>query len=309
MIDERLIDAFDDCINRLATGESVEACLLRHPDLQAELRPMLEAGLLVQRSRYDYTTVEVARSRVKNRLSDILGSGGFPYNLVIGAVILAFVFGVVVGSIITRRSGAQPPPTLTTPSATNQPLSVVTAASTHTQVPTATPTTQPQQPSSTTVPTLMQTIPAPNATPSATNAASSMSDPIKLVIEGPVQSIEGDTITIYDTPLTFDTNAPASRVIELNDVIRVEAEVIDETAYIMVITFISVEVVISEGGEIWRDTGTCGAPPPNWVIDNGGGTLWLLRCARPPALPADGGNSSDDDDSGGGRQSSDDDDD
>ncbi len=42
--DPRLFDAFDDCLARLAAGESVEGCLASYPDLAADLAPMLDAA-------------------------------------------------------------------------------------------------------------------------------------------------------------------------------------------------------------------------------------------------------------------------
>jgi hypothetical protein len=42
MIDEsKLVEAFDECLNALAGGATLDACLARFPDLQDELRPLL----------------------------------------------------------------------------------------------------------------------------------------------------------------------------------------------------------------------------------------------------------------------------
>src|SRR5574341_195207 len=43
-LDDRLLDAFDDCLTQMGQGESVADCLSRYPDLTLELRPMLEAA-------------------------------------------------------------------------------------------------------------------------------------------------------------------------------------------------------------------------------------------------------------------------
>lgn len=42
---ERLTDIFNDCINRLAQGESLAECLRAYPAEASLLRPMLEAGM------------------------------------------------------------------------------------------------------------------------------------------------------------------------------------------------------------------------------------------------------------------------
>jgi hypothetical protein len=44
MSDDRLFDAFDNCLTRLKAGESIDSCLRAYPGLETELRPMLEAA-------------------------------------------------------------------------------------------------------------------------------------------------------------------------------------------------------------------------------------------------------------------------
>jgi hypothetical protein len=44
MMNDDLLNAFDDCLAALAAGETPEACLARHPQWAADLRPMLKAA-------------------------------------------------------------------------------------------------------------------------------------------------------------------------------------------------------------------------------------------------------------------------
>ncbi len=48
-----LTNVFNDCVDRMAQGQSIDDCLRRYPQYTSTLRPMLEAGLLVQRMRFN----------------------------------------------------------------------------------------------------------------------------------------------------------------------------------------------------------------------------------------------------------------
>jgi hypothetical protein len=68
MVDTQLINAFEDCVNRMAAGQTVEECIALYPDLALTLRPMLEAGLLAKRAQFAQAEVDQARERVRSRL-------------------------------------------------------------------------------------------------------------------------------------------------------------------------------------------------------------------------------------------------
>ena len=53
MAEQDIINALDDCINRLADGQSLEDCLRRYPQYASALRSMLETGRLVYEQRLD----------------------------------------------------------------------------------------------------------------------------------------------------------------------------------------------------------------------------------------------------------------
>lgn len=51
MAELNLTEVFNDCVERLAQGQSIDDCLRRYPQYSSSLSPMLEAGALVQRIR------------------------------------------------------------------------------------------------------------------------------------------------------------------------------------------------------------------------------------------------------------------
>src|SRR5262245_9844593 len=65
-----LSTAFNDCIDRLAKGQSIEDCLRNYPEQVHELRPMLEVGLLIHHARISPGEVVQAKDRVRFRLEE-----------------------------------------------------------------------------------------------------------------------------------------------------------------------------------------------------------------------------------------------
>jgi hypothetical protein len=68
MVEKTLHDALNDCIDRLASGMTVEECLRLYPQHAAELRPMLETGLLARRVQYHPFEVMQAQDRARARV-------------------------------------------------------------------------------------------------------------------------------------------------------------------------------------------------------------------------------------------------
>jgi hypothetical protein len=102
--------------------------------------------------------------------------------------------------------------------------------------------------------------------------------PVTIIIEGPVQAININIITIYDIDIEIDTDDPILNVIQIGDFIRVEGDMVasDNTIVVIAIfvTIINVDVVVNVDGAIWRDPGDCGNPPPPWAPAYG----WRRRC-------------------------------
>ncbi len=69
MAERNLLDAFDDCIDRLAAGQSIDDCLRAYPQYAARLQPMLETGALVRRAQASQREVTAAQDRVRFQIS------------------------------------------------------------------------------------------------------------------------------------------------------------------------------------------------------------------------------------------------
>jgi uncharacterized membrane protein YgcG len=179
------------------------------------------------------------------------------------------------------------------------------------------------------------TTPTMTVTPDATEEASD--GDVIIVVEGPVQQINVNIITIYNINIDFDRDDPVLTVIQLGDVIRVRGItsninfsdnqnddddddgdsnsgglfIASITIIAIDITFISVEVVIIDG-LVWRDSGDCSNAPPEAVLARDGGVTWLLRCrggGGNSGASNGGGNNGGGNSGGGGNNDNDNDDD
>jgi LysM repeat protein len=74
MAERNLLDAFNDCINRLAAGQSIDDCLHAYPQYAARLRPMLETGVLVKRAQASSLEVMAAQDRVRFQISQAVAA-------------------------------------------------------------------------------------------------------------------------------------------------------------------------------------------------------------------------------------------
>lgn len=165
--------------------------------------------------------------------------------------------------------------------------------------PTATPTPSPEATSEAT-PEM-----TPEATSEATPEATSEPDDdggITIVIEGPVQSININIITIYNINIQLDENDPNLKIIQIGDVVRIEGDSLEDngTIIIIAVTVIIINVDINTGtGEVWRDEGDCLNGPPPWAPAHG----WRRRCE-----PNNNGNNNNQGDDKHGNKHDDDDD-
>ncbi len=133
----------------------------------------------------------------------------------------------------------------------------------------------------------------PEATPEATSETTPEATPdpddddvpVIIVIEGPVQAINVNIITIYNINIQVDADDPILTVIQIGDIVRIEGSILDDddddgdtTIVIIAVTIviINVDVVIVDGN-VWRDSGNCSNPPPPWAPANG----WRRRCENP----------------------------
>ncbi|MBZ0299279.1 MAG: hypothetical protein K8J31_06055 [Anaerolineae bacterium] len=125
--------------------------------------------------------------------------------------------------------------------------------------------------------------------------------PVTIVIEGPVQQININIITIYNIDIELKVDDPILTVIQVGDVVHVEGNMAEQgdTMIIVVVNIIiiNVDIVINDTGTVvWRDSGSCGNPPPPWAPANG----WRRRCENSQGNQSDKnkskGKSDDDDD-------------
>ncbi len=74
MVEQDLLNALDDCIDRLAAGQSLEDCLRLYPQYASALRPMLETGRLVNRARFTPAEIRESQDRVRFRVAEAVNT-------------------------------------------------------------------------------------------------------------------------------------------------------------------------------------------------------------------------------------------
>jgi len=121
--------------------------------------------------------------------------------------------------------------------------------------------------------------PEPEETPEVTPQPDDDGDVI-IIIEGPVEEVNINIITIFNFNIEVDPSDPLLTVIRIGDVLRVEGNLADEIDFdgniVLIainITFINVEVFVLDD-QVWRDPGDCSNAPPPWAPANG----WRRRC-------------------------------
>jgi len=166
MVSPDLINAFDDCVERLRKGQSVDDCLRLYPHYAAALRPMLETGLAVRRAAP--VIPAEARARVRARVmqaaaQNLRRASGWSTRLTLLAASLMVLLFAAVFVVYFRQDDSdhlhtEPIPASET--ATSMPAATLTAAITPTLSATAAMSL-----SLTPVPTISETVtPSPTAT-------------------------------------------------------------------------------------------------------------------------------------------------
>ena len=201
-----------------------------------------------------------------------------PLPIVIGIVGVVIIIAAVIIGVILSAQGQ------------NAVVPAPSATPTLTLTLTATP-----QPSATLTPTVRDITAEASATATATitpryTPTAVVNDPSIVVIEGPVETIDGNTIRIYNQVIQLATDDPILKGIQIGDIVRVEGRLQPE-ATTVVITVLSIRFVQnnveinSQTGEVWRDNESCQNPPPPWANANG----WRQRCEG-GAAPGNSGN-------------------
>ncbi|MCI0712496.1 MAG: hypothetical protein L0154_20235 [Chloroflexi bacterium] len=98
-----------------------------------------------------------------------------------------------------------------------------------------------------------------------------------IIIEGPVEDIQGTIIIIFGIEIQLDPDDPLLAIILIGDFVHIEGDLDDDGNVIIVIagnvTIINVNVFINDDGDAWRDD-NCNNPPPPWAPAHG----WRRKC-------------------------------
>ncbi len=113
---EKLNNVFDDCLERLLHGESVQACLRDYPDFASELEPLLRTAVAVQRTTNQIKPREEFRARARYEFRSAIAGASKPKSrpfwscLPRWATVLSIILAVfVVGSgTVMAASGSMP---------------------------------------------------------------------------------------------------------------------------------------------------------------------------------------------------------
>jgi hypothetical protein len=186
---------------------------------------------------------EAIRLRVLDALDapPVPAPPALPAPTIIVAVVIVVIAAIIIAVVASQQNSSTP---LVVPSATP----VMTESPTPTV--TITPT------------------PLPTLTPLAT---------VKniTVIEGAVEVIDGNVVTIFGVEVQVAPDDPLLNTIQIGDVIRVEGNTDGVVVLATTIIHVNIDVTVNpSSGEVWRDDGSCTNPPPDWAPANG----WRRRC-------------------------------
>lgn len=72
MAEEKLFEAFNDCVERIQTGETLDSCLQDYPEHAAYLNQMLQISALVHDAQVDQTELDAVGQTVRQQVLDRL---------------------------------------------------------------------------------------------------------------------------------------------------------------------------------------------------------------------------------------------
>jgi hypothetical protein len=262
---------------------------------------------------------DAIRSRILDGMDSLPGENNpprmgrtAPTSVPIMAAIAA-VFIVVIGVSVLLFNQPEIPIT-STPIPITMPTSTLVIPSATFVPPTATPVEITVTSPTATPPlaaTVTPTTPVPvQITPPQVTPEISLTPTLEsvIIVEGPVEAITANVVTIYGIDITLDPDDPLLNVIVVGDVLHVEANYDATTTVIIAVTVepVSNEVNVNPAtNEIWRDDGSCNNPPPSWAPANG----WRRRCESSGSNNSGGGNNGNGGGNGNGNGNRDNDDD
>lgn len=281
-----LIQALNDGIDRLNAGEELEAILADYPAFASQLRPMLEAGLLLPRVVHiPAAEVEAWAAAgepvIRETVRQVFRGGVDMVRWIV--LLLLLGLGLLVGVMLLRNAdgvGVQVTETVI-------PTVTITATLPPTLIPTAENVIAPP-PEMTATP-----VPQPDDSSDDSDGDSdehSVDDDNRvIVVEGPVEAIDDDSIRIFDLIIRIDD--PRLRVIKLGDIIRIEGRFDDDDGIRAIVLIFRDVIVLVHDGEVWRGD-DCAVPPPVWAEDAAGDWYNACRPVQPPPGPGQGNESS-----------------
>lgn len=116
MIENELVNIFNECVDRLAAGQTIEDCLRQYPQYATRLRPMLEVGMLTRRVVPPTAEVTAAQVRVRQRIETLVQTMPpqrqpvrlFTQRMATLAASLVLVFLIAVGGGATLAQDSLP---------------------------------------------------------------------------------------------------------------------------------------------------------------------------------------------------------
>jgi hypothetical protein len=309
-IRDDLIEALNTCIDRFNNGESLDAILQDYPQLAAQLRPMLESGFAVKRARFPSSDVQQVQQntapQVQQAISNTFTGGFFGFSrglllvvLIGSGLLLAALLSIMTQPDTPTVTASTPVVTMlatlvqaTTPPVVTMEIIVDTVQLTTTATEAEVRVTVSVDSTSAAATSDMETsLPIESVSVIATAAAindavvptnvaeTAVSDSevtetgVITIIEGPVDAIDGNQITIYNFDITLNAEDPRLGIIQLGDIMRVEGLASGAVVVVLAFDFTNVEVFVLDD-IVWRDTGDCSNPPPSWAMAEG----WRIRC-------------------------------
>ncbi|MEO1287447.1 MAG: LysM peptidoglycan-binding domain-containing protein [Chloroflexota bacterium] len=157
MSENQLQNAFNDCIDRLAEGQSIDDCLAVYPQFADDLRPLLIAGTAPSRLRADMSELQAMRQRLDAEMETLIEQTNFSQasrfrlprgvlTLVASLVIVVIGIGLFIANNnpdVGGEASATPTVTLTETLSPTVVPSTETATPTEIVIQTETPTETP----------------------------------------------------------------------------------------------------------------------------------------------------------------------
>ena len=209
MADQVFVEIFEDCLRRLAAGDTIESCLQRYPDADGNLRALLELTRSVRKIGFPSSEVMEAQARVHAKVQQaaVQRAAQIRRRKRMQFLSLLITLGIVAFFVVNRvmdRNNVSPSlvdtsaPGLTqTVTETSTPTD--TAAPTRTLSPTPT-ATETSTPTDTAAPTRTLS-PTPTATETSTPTATETSTPTDTA---------APTRTLSPTPTATETSTPTA---------------------------------------------------------------------------------------------------